>query len=156
MKKWVMFRIWIPTNEQKDFVMTLVKNKPTFPFSFNRYTEVNITKDEKPHIQFRFPEENQKDAEQLLKNLTTKETTLCDWDGHINTIKTAEVASKCALHFMELMGAYTRPNPLVMAEFLHFFLDDLGHSYYDEALLHQSCADFFRQRRKIREEWSKE
>jgi len=156
-EKWLMYRIWLSPSEQEDFVRKLINNKPPFPFSFNRYTKDNIRKDEKPHIQFRFRDRYIKDAHLYLGYYDSKESmTFYKWNAHINTIKTAEIATACALLFMKKAGVVIRPNPFVMANFLHFFLDDLGHTYYDEEILHTHCADFFRYKRLLKNRYEEE
>ena len=139
---WKMYRIWMDTTEQREFIGKMIENNPSFPFSFNRYSGLKAT-GERDHIQFRFPEEYKKEADEYLEKMPQFGKDIFDWKEHKNTILTAMVASKCSLLFMKEFECNVRPNTLVLSEFLHFFLDDLELSYLDEYLLYSTSANFF-------------
>lgn len=152
----MMFRVFIEQKDHFNFVKALVSTPPNFPFSFNRYT--NLEK-EKDHIQFRFQHKNLTEAEKHLRfllneagilNSINEPIELTEWQTHANTTQTALTATECGLKFMRINNSYVRPNPMVMLDFMHFFCDVLGFSYMDEYELYTYGKEFWKKFLKTR------
>lgn len=152
---WLMFRILLSAGkEQMDFIRKLVEDPPSFPFSFNRYYNIE---NEPDHIQFRFAEENLEKATKYVESKTDVEKRLFEWiETNVMSTQSALTASRCALIFMRDYGTFYPPNTIVMQEFLHFFFDAIGQSYSSEEAIGRHIANFWQTRRKLRKSFKED
>lgn len=151
METWVMFRVYLDLKGQKNLIFRFIDNPPPFPFTFNQYYGVQ---NERDHLQFRFPEQHHALAEEYLKQGTEPyQYELFEWKEHPATIINMQIATKLGLLFLKETGVEMRTTPMQMTEFLHYFLNILNYSYFDEEELAMSIRNFWKTRRELTREF---
>ena len=150
---WQMFRVYLDQKGQHELIQRFINETPQFPFCFNQY--FGAPNGEKDHIQLRFPISQRENAEAYLKtgnDLYTYE--LFDWKEHPATIINMQLATKIGLVFLKETGIEMRTTPMQMTEFLHYFLNILNYTYFDEEELALTIRNFWKTRRDLTREFA--